>query len=455
MITSLRSGRAALTVVSLAFVAVVALGLGALAERRGLFPFGLLGSGRVAPATIEGSSDQPSYGRWERAPSPASSAGDSLAGLGYAGGYEAPTEVSGVSHLDAARMAPGHTLLCSGHATCAQLLAPDGTVAHTWQVPFEEAFGPRPAGAPRNEHHEFLRRAHVYENGDLLALFEYGGLVRVDKESKRIWSRLNNCHHDFEVHADGTILAVSQRFLDVATLTQRFPGIEAESSIADDELVWLAPDGTERARVSLFEALTNSPFSAFLVTRLGDLDLFHTNSVEELLREDQCWSSEVAVGDVLVSVRNQNALFVVRPSARSVVWMATGEWNGQHQASILAGGNMLLLDNKGGNRAEPFREDRSRVIEWDPRTRGTVWSYGGVEGQPLFTHWLGYVERLPNGNTLITESTRGRVLEVTSGGEIVWQYVSPNRSGEDSEFIATLMGAQRVSPNRLTFLSGH
>ena len=116
---------------------------------------------------------------------------------------------------------------------------------------------------------------------------------------------------------------------------------------------------------------------------------------------------------------------------------------------------MLLLDNKGGNRAEPFREDRSRVIEWDPRTRGTVWSYGGVEGQPLFTHWLGYVERLPNGNTLITESTRGRVLEVTSGGEIVWQYVSPNRSGEDGEFIATLMGAQRVSPNRLTFLSGH
>ena len=33
-------------------------------------------------------------------------------------------------------------------------------------------------------------------------------------------------------------------------------------------------------------------------------------------------------------------------------------------------------------------------------------------------------QRLPNGNTLITESDAGRVFEVTEGGDIVWEFVN-------------------------------
>jgi len=38
---------------------------------------------------------------------------------------------------------------------------------------------------------------------------------------------------------------------------------------------------------------------------------------------------------------------------------------------------------------------------------------------------MGYAQRLPNGNTLITESSFGRFFEVTKQGEIVWEYVNP------------------------------
>jgi hypothetical protein len=38
---------------------------------------------------------------------------------------------------------------------------------------------------------------------------------------------------------------------------------------------------------------------------------------------------------------------------------------------------------------------------------------------------MGSAQRLPNGNTLITESAFGRVFEVTKEGEIVWDYVNP------------------------------
>ena len=37
----------------------------------------------------------------------------------------------------------------------------------------------------------------------------------------------------------------------------------------------------------------------------------------------------------------------------------------------------------------------------------------------------GAAQRLPNGNTLITESERGRVFEVTPQKEIVWEFWNP------------------------------
>ena len=43
----------------------------------------------------------------------------------------------------------------------------------------------------------------------------------------------------------------------------------------------------------------------------------------------------------------------------------------------------------------------------------------------LFSLRMGNSQRLPNGNTLITESSFGRFFEVTREGEVVWEYVNP------------------------------
>ena len=78
--------------------------------------------------------------------------------------------------------------------------------------------------------------------------------------------------------------------------------------------------------------------------------------------------------------------------------------------------------------------------------------YGGSDEFPFFTRWLGYVQRLQNGNTLVTESSQGRIFEVTAEGRIVWEYLNPHRLGDKGELIATVMGAKRVSPDDLEFL---
>lgn len=43
----------------------------------------------------------------------------------------------------------------------------------------------------------------------------------------------------------------------------------------------------------------------------------------------------------------------------------------------------------------------------------------------MYSSFISSAQRLPNGNTLITEGTSGRIIEVTPTQDIVWEYISP------------------------------
>lgn len=59
-----------------------------------------------------------------------------------------------------------------------------------------------------------------------------------------------------------------------------------------------------------------------------------------------------------------------------------------------------------------------------------LWSYQAPDDPTsLFSPIISGVQRLPSGNTLITEGVKGRFLEVTPSGDVVWDYWSPT-SGE-------------------------
>ena len=71
---------------------------------------------------------------------------------------------------------------------------------------------------------------------------------------------------------------------------------------------------------------------------------------------------------------------------------------------------------------------------------------GSAEGLP-FRAAQGGVQRLANGNTLITESMGGRAFEVTRDGKIVWEFVSPHRAGDANELVAVLLDVVRLPPS--------
>ena len=54
-----------------------------------------------------------------------------------------------------------------------------------------------------------------------------------------------------------------------------------------------------------------------------------------------------------------------------------------------------------------------------------VWSYSPKASHGMTSHIGGGVQRLPNGNTLICSDTEGHIIEVTPGGDAVWEYINP------------------------------
>jgi len=61
----------------------------------------------------------------------------------------------------------------------------------------------------------------------------------------------------------------------------------------------------------------------------------------------------------------------------------------------------------------------------DPVSREIVWTYEGDPPAGFFSMRRGSNQRLPNGNTLICESEKGRVFEVDARGELVWEFWNP------------------------------
>jgi hypothetical protein len=57
-----------------------------------------------------------------------------------------------------------------------------------------------------------------------------------------------------------------------------------------------------------------------------------------------------------------------------------------------------------------------------------VWNYRDEDNDNVifYSCFMSGCQRLPNGNTLITESNYGRIFEVHRKGEIVWEYVNPD-----------------------------
>ncbi|MEM7201599.1 MAG: arylsulfotransferase family protein [Planctomycetota bacterium] len=377
----------------------------------------------------------PTDPRWHAARSaastPDSAALEGLDVVPYLQGVKEAQGVGGVLVFDPQAAHTGLNLVTSGHAPEALLMDMKGNVLHRWAQDFSSVW-PGPLGAFEGSlNTTYWRRVHLYPNGDLLAIFEGIGLVKLDRNSQVIWRHRGKEHHDLFVADDGSIYTLTRR--KVANDGSRPVG----RRVIEDFVTVLSDDGVPLREVSILDCIIASKYRSILTRRPPKADILHSNTIELLDGRHAERYPMFAAGHVLVSVRNLDMVAVLDLDRGEVVWAMTDLWRRQHQPTVLDNGHLLVFDNMGNN-------GKSRVLELDPLTHALAWSYEGEPDMPLESGTLGSCQRLPNGNTLITESEPGRVIEVTPEGDVVWEFINPYRAGEAGELIASLFEVVRL-----------
>jgi hypothetical protein len=192
-------------------------------------------------------------------------------------------------------------------------------------------------------------------------------------------------------------------------------------------------------------------------------DWMHINSISTLgpNRWHEAGDKRFHPDNIIWDGRQTNIIAITDKESGKIVWQIGPDYDrtpelrrlgwiiGQHHAHMIpkglpGEGNILVFDNggfagygapnpgavTGHNNAV---RDYSRVIEFDPITLEIVWQYTFFEAGYLnkmgrynfYSPLISSAQRLPNGNTMITEGSNGRMLEVTPDHELAWEYISP------------------------------
>lgn len=281
----------------------------------------------------------------------------------------------------------------------------------------------------------------------------------VDWNGKTLWSWSGPAsvhaalqHHDWARLPDGDMLILS----DEARRLPRF----GDREMIDDVVYEVGPAGEvvwSWSAADHLDELGFTPSELALVERSPQADYLHVNSMSVLgpNRWEKAGDSRFAPGNIMISSRNANVTLIIDRATGHVVWRIGPDYprrdplepevtprpvdqiSGQHDPHMIpeglpGAGDILMYDNEGEAGYPPVALQLlggSRVLEIDPTTKEIVWEYVGANsGQVdfmVFSPFLGSVQRLPNGNTLIDEGIDGRLFQVTAKGKLVWEYVSP------------------------------
>ncbi len=370
-----------------------------------------------------------------------------LSSLPYLQGYHKAPLKQGVTIYDSNLAYDGLNFYCSGHAPEAGIMDMKGNILHRWTYNFEDIPTKNQYEPSQMTACTHWRRVHLYENGDILAIHDSIMMIKLDKDSNLLAFVDGGLHHHMHVMENGDIYALLRR-------KKKIPSVSKYGKVIEDLIVCINPNWEISEKYSLLDSFKNSSYAYILKKIPAENELFHTNTIQVFDGELAHISPLYKKGNALIAVLFLNTIAIVDLEKNKVVWAIEGQendlWSGMHEPVLLKNGNILIFDN---NSRDPGIKSQSKVIEFNPFTKEIVWQYKGDKQHPFYSRTCGTNQRLPNGNTLITESDNGRAFEVTKDGKIVWEYVTPHRAGENNELIATLLHVDRIEWDSVKWLT--
>jgi hypothetical protein len=337
---------------------------------------------------------------------------------------------TGLIGADPAMAFPGFTLYAPlAGPGVVRLVDLAGELAHEWRLPH------RPGRHARMLPGGVLAYNGVHPDGPALFPFwdKYRGgvMLEVGPDGEVLREHRDpTAHHDAHHLGEGRLLYTALEALpdpEARSVPGGVPGTEHEGTLYADVIKQVDAAGRTEWEWRAIEHLdpADYPLQPHYPREHWPL----INSVYPL-----------ADGNVLASLRSVSSVIVIERSSGKVIWrLGADVLAQQHCAHELADGHFLIFDNGVFRTGEsvPY----SRVIEVDRDSGEIVWSYRDSPPEAFFTPFMGSAQRLPNGNTLVTESAYGRIFEVTPAGQVCWEFVVPEFSRYSEPRLATAFPA--------------
>jgi len=214
-------------------------------------------------------------------------------------------------------------------------------------------------------------------NNHILFVLPAKGVYEINREGKTVWSYLDvKISHDADRLANGNTLIV---FGNKDTKNDA----QVKEIDAKGKMVW--------------SWYAKQIFDKVPYNTINNQGWTHTNAAERLID-----------GNTLISLRNFNQVIIISSQGKVLHTYGKDLVQNPHDPQRLPNGNILMA-------AHPLLA----ALEVDGKTGDMVWKFTnrqwGIPGQGARD-----ADRLPNGNTLITGTTK--IIEVTKNGEIVWQF---------------------------------
>ena len=349
-------------------------------------------------------------------------------------------------------MAPGLTLLAgngSKGSMFARLIDADGTVEHAWNLDWDRLWPDIGRHVPPDERPKERPGTHIHgvvldPDGALTFNYNNLGMVQVDVCGRVRWRLARQTHHAVFRDEAGNFWAP-----ELVTRTTPLPGMpNYRPPFTDYAILKISPDGRVMQRFSMFDLLNRNGYKGLLYldsqddhSTVVEGDTLHLNDVEvfpSTMKPDL-----FQPGDVMVSLRNISSVVVFDPRTRRIRAVVTGRFVRQHDADFLDGSTISVLDNNQLD-SRDSAEGSSRIVAVSLKDGSERVMFEGAPAHPFYTDIMGKQQLLPNGDLLLAEATRGRALEVTARGEVVWEYF--NQVGRRGA-LGFLTDAQRIPPS--------
>jgi hypothetical protein len=334
-----------------------------------------------------------------------------------------------------------------------RLIQRDGTVIARWPVSFSEIFPdpshpmyPHDWSGPKTDWNIDLHGALALPDGSVVFNFEFGGLVKLDRCGKVVWTLAQHSHHSVELAEGGGFWVPGRRYHSEES-DSPFPPFQ--TPLLDDTIMKVSEDGEVLLEISVPELFYKNGLESLLTSngevlgggmRKWPREIVHLNKIAEL-------SSAIAddfpmfkAGDLALSLRKYNLIFIADPNTGKIIWWRIGPWLRQHDPEFIPGGKLIVFNNNiyaaafsGGQVSSVSVPRVSNIVEIDPVSDEHRVIYGGVSGQEMLSIIRGKHELTRNGGLLVTEFEGGRVFETDATGRIIWEYINRYDSDEVAE----------------------